>query len=219
MIKAHGSGRLRRHDLVFVSAAAWRAMLETRDDLAGEALLAGWIDRGWPLIARRVTPGEGAGLPLGLPLPPSRGKRRLALTLPHDAFMSRAPPPLLRDAMRVAPAAWHPTLQRLLELNAGMRVYGSLAWQYLTGLDYLTARSDLDMLLPMPRPADAPRLIAGLAAIERSAPMRLDGELVRDDGAGVNWRELHEGAVEILVKTTHDARLQECHRFLAGVQP
>ena len=31
--------------------------------------------------------------------------------------------------------------------------------------------------------------------------MRLDGELVRDDGAAVNWREFHAGAREILVKT------------------
>ena len=130
---------LRRHDLVFVSAAAWRALLDERGDLAREALLPGWVDRGWPLIARRVLPGEGAGLPLGLPLPPSHGKQRLALTLPHDAFVSSVPPPLLRDAMRAAPTAWHPTLDRLLALDADVRVYGSLAWQTLTGLDYLTA--------------------------------------------------------------------------------
>jgi len=37
--------------------------------------------------------------------------------------------------------------------------------------------------------------------------MRLDGELVRDDGAGVNWRELHSGARELLVKTTDGVAL------------
>lgn len=210
---------LRRHDLVLVSPAAWRALVAERRDLAGNTLIAGWVDRGWPLITRRMLPGEGAVLPLGLPLPPSHGKRRLALALAHDALVSSTPPPLLREAMRVAPPAWAPTLERLLALDAGMRVYGSLAWQYLTSLDYLTARSDLDMLLAMPPAADAPRLIAELAAIERSAPMHLDGELVRDDGAGVNWRELHEGAVDVLVKTTHEARLQETQRFLGGGQP
>ena len=75
------------------------------------------------------------------------------------------------------------------------------------------------MLLPMPPATTAPRLIAELAAIERTAPMRLDGELVRDDGAAVNWRELHAGAAEILVKTAHDARLHDTHRFLAGAEP
>ena len=212
-------GAPRRHDLVFVSAAAWRTLLESRGDLAGEPLIAGWVDRGWPLIVRRMMPGEAPGLALGLPLPPSHGKRRLALGLPRDALVSCAPPPLLREAMGAAPLAWQPTLERLIALSADVRVYGSLAWQFLTGLDYLTARSDLYMLLPMPRPAEALRLIAGLAALEQAAPMRLDGELVRSDGAGVNWRELHEGAAEVLVKTTHDALLQETHRFLDGARP
>ena len=210
---------LRRHDLVFLSAEAWRALLEQRGDLAGEALLVGWVERGWPLIARRPLPGEMAGLPLGLPLPPSHGKRRLALTLPRDAVQSIAPPPPLRAASSVAPASWLPTLERLLALDADVRVYGSLAWQCLTGLDYLTARSDLDLLVGLPSAGEAPRLIAELAAIERSAPMRLDGELVRHDGAGVNWRELREGATEILVKTLHDASLQETRCFLDGASP
>ena len=31
--------------------------------------------------------------------------------------------------------------------------------------------------------------------------MRLDGELIRRDGAAINWRELRTGTGEILVKT------------------
>src|SRR5258705_13430799 len=65
----------RRHDLVFVSPTAWRSFLETRDDLADDTLVAGWVDRRWPLIARRMAPEGGHGVPLGLPLPPSGGKR------------------------------------------------------------------------------------------------------------------------------------------------
>ena len=30
--------------------------------------------------------------------------------------------------------------------------------------------------------------------------MRLDGELMRDNGAAVNWREFHTGAGEVLVE-------------------
>ncbi len=70
--------RPRRHDLIFVSPVAWRSLLKTRDDLAGEPLVIEWVDRGWPLVARRTLPGEADGLPLGLPLPPFAGKRRLA---------------------------------------------------------------------------------------------------------------------------------------------
>jgi phosphoribosyl-dephospho-CoA transferase len=46
--------------------------------------------------------------------------------------------------------------------------------------------------------------------------MRLDGQLLRDDGAGVNWRELHTGAREVLVKTTRGVALLHANHFLGG---
>jgi phosphoribosyl-dephospho-CoA transferase len=217
-------GALRRHDLVFVSAAAWRDALKAHSDLAAEPLVAAWADRGWPLIVRRSTPGEPAGLPLGLPLPPARGKRRLAFVMPPGAVVATAPPPLLRDAAGVAPPQWQPTLARLIELALAYgeeaRVFGSLAWRLLTGLDYLTPKSDLDVLLPLPTASDVARFTAELAAIETAAPMNLDGELVRGDGAGVNWREihasLHADECDVLVKTTRDAALVRASHFLGG---
>ncbi len=50
---------IRRHDLVFVRPAGWRALLETRSDLAADPLVALWVDKGRPLIGRRAAPGEG----------------------------------------------------------------------------------------------------------------------------------------------------------------
>jgi phosphoribosyl-dephospho-CoA transferase len=211
---------LRRHDLVFVSPGAWCSLLKTRDDLAGEPLAAGWADRGWPLVARRFAPGEAGGLALGLPLPPFLGKRRLSVLMQHDDIISTSPPPQLSAAIGVAPETWRHTLERVVDLAAEYgveaRVFGSLAWRMLTGLEYLTACSDLDVLLPLPREGNLARLIAGLAAIEAAAPMRLDGELVRDDGAGVNWRELHTGAREVLVKTTRGVILLHADHFRSG---
>ncbi len=210
----------RRHDLIFVSPAAWRALLRTRDDLAGEPLAAGWVDRGWPLVARRFASDEASGLAVGLPLPPCLGKRRLAALMPSGDMIAMAPPPLLSAAIGVAPAAWRNTLERVVDLTAAhgleARVFGSLAWRLLTGLDYLTADSDLDVLLPLPSGSDLSGLIAGLAAVEATAPMRLDGELMRHDGAGVNWRELHRGEPELLVKTAREVALLPVRHFLAG---
>jgi phosphoribosyl-dephospho-CoA transferase len=212
--------RVCRHDLIFVSPVAWRSLLKTRDDLAEEPLAAGWVDRGWPLIARRFAPGEAGGLALGLPLPPFLGKRRLSVLMEPDDIISKAPPPQLSAAMGVAPETWRHTLQRVVDLAAGhgveARLFGSLAWRMLTGLDYLTAGSDLDVLLPLRRGSNLARLTADLAAIEAAAPMRLDGEMVRDDGAGVNWRELHSGAREVLVKTTHGIALLHANHFVSG---
>jgi phosphoribosyl-dephospho-CoA transferase len=210
----------RRHDMIYVSRAAWRSLLKTRHDLAGEPLVAGWVDRGWPLVARRVMPDEVDGLALGLPLPPSLGKRRLSVLMQPADIVSTTAPLQLSAAVGVAPETWRNTLDEVVGLAARhgveARVFGSLAWRMLTGLDYLTADSDLDLLLPLPRGSDAARLAADLAAIEGAAPMRLDGELLRDDGAGVNWRELHAGAREVLVKTTRGVALLQAAQFLSG---
>jgi len=210
----------RRHDLVFVSPAAWRSFLETRDDLADDALVAGWVDRGWPLIARCLAPQENHGVPLGLPLPPSAGKRRIGLLMDPAGVRSTARPPLLSAALRVAPAAWIPTLRTLNHVAARLgveaRVFGSLAWCLLTGLDYLSMSSDLDFILSLPHPRDLAELMTELDSIDSDAPMRLDGEIVRDDGAGVHWRELHAGAREVLAKSVGGPTLLNSAEFIGG---
>jgi phosphoribosyl-dephospho-CoA transferase len=169
----------RRHDLIFLSPVAWRSLVKTRDDLAGEPLVAGWVDRGWPLVARRLMPDEADGLALGLPLPPLAGKRRLSVLIRPDDIVSTAPPPTLSAAASVAPETWRHTLDKVASLasrhGVEARVFGSLAWRNLTGLEYLSPGSDLDLLLPLPRTGVA-RLTAGLAAIEVQAPMRLTAD-------------------------------------------
>jgi phosphoribosyl-dephospho-CoA transferase len=210
----------RRHDLVFVSPTAWRSFLETRGELADDPLVDGWIKRGWPLIARCLAADEGNGVPLGLPLPPSADKRRIGLLMDPAGIRSVARPPLLSAAFCVAPAAWIPTLRTLdhvaTRLGVEARVFGSLAWCLLTGLNYLTARSDLDFTLSLPHPRDFAELMTELGSIDSAAPMRLDGEIVRDDGAGVHWRELHSGAREVLAKTVGGPTLLNSAEFTGG---
>jgi phosphoribosyl-dephospho-CoA transferase len=214
---------MKRHDLIFVRPAAWRSLIETRGDLAEVPLVALWVDKGWPLIGRRAMPGEMHGVALGLPLPPFAGKQRLSFLMQPEDIIATAPPPPLNSASRVAPRAWWPTLDGLdklaLQHSVEPRVFGSLAWRALTGLDYLTDRSDLDFLLHVHRDTDLPRLVADLAGIEATSPMRLDGELIRDDGAAVNWREFYAGAREVLVKTIGGVALLDTSLFLLGEMP
>ncbi|PJG56253.1 malonate decarboxylase holo-[acyl-carrier-protein] synthase [Bradyrhizobium forestalis] len=209
-----------RHDLVFVSPAGWRTMLDARGDLATDALVARWPKMRWPTIRRRALPGEANGLALGLPLPPSAGKRRISLLVDDDHVTSVARPPLLRQARAYAPRNWWPTLDRLDALArrhaVDARVFGSLAWQSLTGLDYVTTRSDLDVLFEFRAETDIDRFVADVAAIETDAPMRLDGELMAADGAAVNWREFHGGASELLVKNIECVVLLGRRQFISG---
>lgn len=209
---------LARHDLVYVLPLAWRALIASRDD--ADELVVEWADRGWPLVARRYADDEHNGIALGLPLPPSLGKRRLSFNVNERDIVEITQPPLLDDAIAFVPLAWRGTLERIVAMASSFgvepRVFGSLAWQTLTGLDYLSPTSDLDLLVPMPEAADVRAFTARLAAIEADAPMRLDGELVRGDGIAANWREIHANTSEVLVKRLRNVALAEAHRFLDG---
>lgn len=199
---------LRRHDLVRAEAQAFADLVARRPDLDGAPLVADWAVRGRPLIVRRYAPGEDrARVPLGLPLPPAAGKRRIGLALP-SAALTPLPAPTLAQARATAPEAWRPTIDALLALGASHgivpRPFGALLWQALTGLAYLSPASDLDLLWPVA--ALPPGFLAGLARTAAAAPMRIDGEVIFSDGAGIQWRELHEAGGPVLAK--HRDRLE-----------
>jgi phosphoribosyl-dephospho-CoA transferase len=91
-------------------------------------------------------------------------------------------------------------------------VFGSLLWQHLTGLGYLSPHSDLDVLWPVPADFDVLSLVFSIAEIQRAARLRIDGEVIFPDGSAVNWRELwnaHQTADQatVLAKSMEGVRL------------
>ncbi|AJX31612.1 malonate decarboxylase holo-[acyl-carrier-protein] synthase [Burkholderia oklahomensis] len=235
-----------RHTLVRVRADAWRGLLAARDGVDALPFVRDWAARGWPLIVRRRSPCD-AGVPLGLPLPPSAGKRRIAFAAAREHIDAVCALPALADVEHEAPLAWRPTLAGLRALagahRVDCRVFGSLAWQTLTGLRYLRDGSDLDIVLmpsrssaslPGPLPVSSASasasasfsssvplqreaiasFLSALAELDAHAPMRIDGELLRADGAGVNWRELHAGEHEVAMKTATGVELCAPGAFL-----
>jgi phosphoribosyl-dephospho-CoA transferase len=198
----------RRHELVRVMPDAWAAALAARA-LEKDPMLSGWADHGWPVVVRRRTQADGENVPVGVPLPPNAGKARVAVSVPHQAVIARTAPPRLRTLVASAPQ-WQPTLAALVALGechaVEPRAFGSLLWEHVTGLPYLSATSDLDLIWPVHGACNLLLLLDGIAQIEASAPMRIDGEVVFSDGAAANWRELHnalarEEAAEVLIKT------------------
>lgn len=208
---------LARHSMVKASAAGWTAVMNRYPELASEPIIAGWAHAGRPLVVRRPACSDTAGLvPLGLPLPPNYGKRRIAISLTAADIVSSAPPPLLADAAAVAPARWRETIDLLLRLLPETRAYGSLAWQHLTGLPYLSDRSDLDLLWPLSSADETRVLLSDIARIAKQAPMRLDGEVTGPAG-GVQWRELTgTDECEVLVKGPAGVTTSTRAAFLAG---
>ena len=197
--------RLKRHQLVQLLPAAWDRLLASHHGLVAELWLKRWADHHWPLVVRRPLPGETGGVAVGLPLPPSAGKQRIALQVRHADIASLAPLPSVSDVIGVAPRNWRASLRRLIQLaqqyHVRCGVFGSLAWQRLTGLGYLGSDSDLDVVWSLPHRTQMTEFLTRVAEIDSHAPMRIDGELIREDGAGVNWRELHSGASELALKS------------------
>ena len=171
---------------------------------AQAALVARWGEAGWPVVVRRAAADEAPGvLPVGVPLPPSLGKARVALSVPAGVSWRRVDGVALTEVRDVAPIAWRDAINAIVSLGRSLalvpRVFGALLWQSVTGLAYLHAASDLDLLWPVTDAAALDPLFDGLVRIEAACSMRIDGEVLVADG-GVNWRELataRRGGAEI----------------------
>lgn len=215
-----------RHDLLTVAPAGWAGLLETHADLAAIGLLREWAGRGLPVMLRRGQPGDAAdGLPVALSLPLGQPRRRVAFMLPAALVTARSEPMLLSDAAHAAPPGWRGSIEVLLGIGArhGVqpRVFGSLMWQALTGLDYVRAGSDLDLLWPAGAPAsDLASLLRSIEAVGAKAAPAIDGEVVFAGGEAVQWAELRSALPdprsEVLVKSRESVRMVPACRFWPG---
>jgi phosphoribosyl-dephospho-CoA transferase len=155
-----------------------------------------------------------------VPLPPAFGKRRVAVTVSARGVVKHASPPPLRVAAGAADTAWQRKIASILALGERLglepAVFGSLLWQYHTGLSYLTAVSDLDLLWRVPTDFALMPLLAGLAGADDGSP-RLDGEIVFSDGVAINWRELwqaRDSGGQVLAKTMQGLHLAAAQALL-----
>ncbi|RCW77946.1 malonate decarboxylase holo-[acyl-carrier-protein] synthase [Phyllobacterium bourgognense] len=209
---------LPRHTMVKPWPRAWAALMARRADLANKPFVAEWANAGYPLVVRRpLCSDDPRTVCLGLPLPPAQGKHRIAVTLDPDGILRADPPPLLVAAAVSAPARWRGCIDQLIRLDPTTRVFGSLAWQHLTALPYLSVGSDLDLLWYLPPGGDVDTLLKGITAIDEIAPMRIDGEVHNAAGA-VQWRELRGAGAGscIIVKGLRDVRVVCRADILAG---
>ena len=209
---------LRRHKLAWLSPHGWRQALAFAPDHA--QALQTWRREDWPLVARRpdVDAADAAGLvSLGLPLPPCpvNGKVRIALRVPAGAVLRSSEALTLVSVLPALPPRWQAGAAALTAQAAAqhilLRVYGSAAWQSLTGLHYLGPRSDIDLLF---YPDSLAALEAGAALFQRHAEhLPLDGEIVFPSGRAVAFKEwllaLEAGAdMRVMVKDEAGVSLQ-----------
>ena len=208
---------LPRHTLAWPATAARADLLSQAIDAGARVALARWLDAALPLVVRRADASALEPAPrvhLGLPLPPDQGKRRLAFVLAPKHVSRCAPPPTLQRVGAALPVPWRRPLAALdrdaRDLGVTLRVFGSAAWQTLTGFAYLRAGSDVDLLL---RPDSSEQLDATLELFDRfeaAAGLRIDAEILFADDRAVAWREWRQAASaddRVLVKSLAGAAL------------
>jgi phosphoribosyl-dephospho-CoA transferase len=217
---------LRRHQLAYLTDAAWGALQARPWDEVARACLAHWAANRLPLVVTR----QNVDLPddvmaLGLPAPLQWQLRKFALQVPRAQVQYFGDFPVARDVAGLLPQStrpdWIGLCATLEHLGCSARVYGSHGWQQLTDLAYLHGASDIDLCLSVSGPAMADAVAAALYNAVFGAP-RLDGELVFPDGAAVAWREWLQWRAckvhRILVKRLSGAALETGDdRLHAGV--
>lgn len=213
---------MRRHDLVYLDRdAAFETPCAATGDSAWQAA-RDWIAAGRPLVAARQ-PAGGGPLLLGLSLPLKQQRKRLTIHVDRRAAAGiDAPLAIARCCSRLAPADAD-VLRRLAgratACSARLGVFGSLAWEVLSGEDYRHAESDIDLICDV---ETFPQFEAMLAALQQAANQlscRLDGEMRFPDGNAVAWREVaaqrpHPAAL-VLVKGPHEVGLRPLPALLA----
>ncbi|KAF1020383.1 MAG: Phosphoribosyl-dephospho-CoA transferase [Paracidovorax wautersii] len=214
---------LHRHQLAYLREEGWHRILRRTWDADAQACLTHWSSHGLPLVVTRQRAATAPGpqiVALGLPAPPSWGKRRIALeasaheVLYFDEFPTAARiAPLLRPA---AQPAWQRLCEDLAALQVRVRAQGSHGWQTLTGLAHVRAQSDIDLwihVLDAAQTAQVDQVLARHAPGLERLDVRLDVELAGPDGAAVTWREWRRWLTgetrQVLIKTLHDARLAD----------
>jgi triphosphoribosyl-dephospho-CoA synthase len=194
-----------RHDLLFMD----NFYLPDHPD---GAVIAKWIGAGRPVIVRR--PGiafGGEGVHCGIPLPPDNGKKRIIFISPISSINRRAVLPSLEKCLGLLSQSRQLQLSGLLDLcrenNFIADVFGSLAWQYLTGLDYLHETSDIDLRFRVKTSKELEKLVLILRRFPQLCINLCDIEIELWNGMAFSWREFVNDSPQLMMKTVNDVFL------------
>lgn len=184
---------MRRHDLAWVRPGAAVRFLCGALDEALSAQVAAWIAVGRPLVVARQLAGGSEAL-LGLTLPAAEGRRRVGCLVERaDLLQVRRPLAIAKCLHRLADDVAAPLAalaERLAAAGVSAGVYGSLAWEALSGEGYRHPESDVDLICDVASIAQAEACLRLLADGAAALPCGLDGEIRFPDGCAVAWREL-----------------------------
>jgi len=214
-----------RHDLVYLHPqAAWDSPCAAAGSPLWQAAER-WIAGGRPLVVARQA--DDQALLLGLALPQAFNRQRLAILVAPPAVARCRPALAVADCLPRLPADQALPLRHLAgraaACSATLGVYGSLAWETLSGEVYRHAGSDIDLICDVATPAQFDTMLAALQRAEEKLNCKLDGEIRFPDGRAVAWREivarLKTPAAPVLVKGLREVGLQPLENLIATLFP
>ena len=92
-------------------------------------------------------------------------------------------------------------------LGIALGVYGSTAWEGLSGESYRRSDSDVDVICDVERRAALSHWLCAMQSAARAMEDHLDGEIRFPGGHAVAWRELARAGLanetRVLVKSSH----------------
>ena len=213
---------LARHNLIWPTPSGWDSVQQaslSRPVTVRDAV-ARWRAADWPLVVRRSEPDQLPGqVPVGLPLPPDEHgeKIRIGAVIGCDAVRRHALAPTCAEVMPTLAPQWRAAFLALQmdwpDDLPPLRCHGSLAWQMITGMSYLHAASDIDLLF---YPANLQQLEQGIHLLDKhGVALPLDGEIIFPGEVAVAWREwraamLTGGAGTVLAKRSDRVQLVSC---------
>jgi phosphoribosyl-dephospho-CoA transferase len=107
--------------------------------------------------------------------------------------------------------------------KARIGIFGSLAWEALSGETYRHAASDIDIICDVATPAQFEVALAALQQAAAELPCALDGEIRFPDGNAVAWREilanLERPNATVLAKGNEEVRLLPLRALMASLSP
>lgn len=203
---------LKRHQLVWLTDTAWAQIQCQAEDGQAFEIFGQWGAQKLPVVVTRQRSDVASDqVCLGLPAPLQWSRRKLTLSAPLSALVAKSSCPTLAQIAQAQP--W---CEAAVELNTALahcgvqaNVYGSYAWQYLTGLAYIRHSSDIDLCLDVVQFDQVAPVLHVLA--QSQLPQRLDGEIIFAQTHAVAWRELQQlfsaQVTEVLLKNTDSVRL------------
>lgn len=217
----------RRHDLVWIDPDLDASFILS--EAADVEPIRNWIQQSWPLVVARQPDAatlEAGHMLLGITLPSSPARKRIALRVPQAAIISYSRPLLLKDAIDYAPQTWRDHLLAVSEIGASTSVvtsvYGSLSAQAFTRQNYLDDASDVDVLFECSKDTPLQKLLEELASLS-AHNLRIDGEILTTSGWAVAWKELaaamgSAAPDKVLAKSYHEIRMLTLDQLLEPQQ-